>query len=427
MKKVAIIQFPGSNCEAESATAIRRNGMRPEEFLWNRNPADLAEFDGYFLVGGFSYEDRSRAGVIASMDPVLEAIREQANLGKPVLGVCNGAQILVESGIVPGARHHRTVLSLSPNRRNADENYLGSGFYNDWCLVRKNAAADHCAFTCAITKDTILRIPFAHAEGRFLALPEMEPILEEKGLVAFQYVDQSGAVRNEFPINPNGSIFSMAAVTNASGNVMAMMPHPERTPGGDPIFASMRVYMETFSPESFVLQEIDFPREAEPLQKGEALKGSVSLPVSLIITDTTANSVQQCLHGRGYSVEVERKILWQLEGEEIPDHWESVIAESGALFNPNKEYVDRSPLQSSDSCVTLLVSADKDPVAARTLHTLHHRFHFDFIRGVHRSILWTLRFPDAKTKEEQLRAIVDSHILHSPVADRIEDVSHWEF
>jgi len=104
-KRVAIIQFPGCNCEAESAAAIRRNGMEAEEFLWNRDPSELADFDGFFIVGGFSYEDRSRAGVLASLDPVLGSVAAQADLGKPVLGICNGAQVLVESGLVPGLRH----------------------------------------------------------------------------------------------------------------------------------------------------------------------------------------------------------------------------------------------------------------------------------------------------------------------------------
>ena len=110
--KIAIIQFPGSNCERESALAIKRAGMEPVEFLWNEPVEKLHECDGYFIIGGFSYEDRSRAGIIASLDPVMKIISEESEKGKPVLGICNGAQILVETGLVPGLRNNRVGMAL---------------------------------------------------------------------------------------------------------------------------------------------------------------------------------------------------------------------------------------------------------------------------------------------------------------------------
>src|SRR5476649_999628 len=98
--RIAIMQFPGSNCERETALAVERAGMQPKEFLWNSPPEKLADFNGFIIVGGFSYEDRSRAGIIAALDPIMQAIKQQSQLGKPVLGICNGAQILVEAGLV---------------------------------------------------------------------------------------------------------------------------------------------------------------------------------------------------------------------------------------------------------------------------------------------------------------------------------------
>jgi len=426
MKKVAIIQFPGSNCEAESAAAIRRNGMQPVEFLWNGNPGNLADMDGFFLVGGFSYEDRSRAGVIASLDPVLDAIRREAEKGKPVLGVCNGAQILVESGMVPGAVKHRTALSLARNDRGEGTNFLGTGFYNDWCRVGKNPASKPCAFTMAIQDGTSLRIPFAHAEGRFLALPEWHSVIEKEGLGVLQYVDEEGEVGTSFPVNPNGSLFSMAAVANASGNVMAMMPHPERTKAGDSIFASMREYMESGLADGFSYRELDVPTQPQELQPGEWDDEAHVLSISMIITDTAAKSVEQCLSNKGFSVQVERRMFWKLKGESFPHDWEAVLTESGELFNPNKEYIDTSSFGDSGQTAVLRVSPREDPEGVRIRHTLHHRFHLDYIQSVRKSVLWILRFPDAESKEKQLPAILDTHILHSPVADHIEDISHWD-
>ena len=115
--KIAIIQFPGSNTERETFMACRRVGLNPIEFLWNELAEKLSDFDGYVIVGGFAYEDRSRAGVIAALDPIINQVKIEAAAGKPVLGICNGAQILVESGLVPGLDGHRVGVALTDNKR----------------------------------------------------------------------------------------------------------------------------------------------------------------------------------------------------------------------------------------------------------------------------------------------------------------------
>ena len=114
---VAIIQFPGSNTERETMMACYRVGLEPIEFLWNSPSHLLAKFDGYIIVGGFSYEDRSRAGVIAALDPIMKQIKTEAIHGKPILGICNGAQILVECGLVPSGNDHSLRMALTNNKR----------------------------------------------------------------------------------------------------------------------------------------------------------------------------------------------------------------------------------------------------------------------------------------------------------------------
>ncbi|SVC15204.1 uncharacterized protein METZ01_LOCUS268058, partial [marine metagenome] len=105
--------------------ACRRVELNPVEFLWNEPAETLSQFDGYVIVGGFAYEDRSRSGVIASLDPIMKQIKLEANLGKPVLGICNGAQILVESGLVPGLKNHRVGMALTDNKRIKDGHVVG--------------------------------------------------------------------------------------------------------------------------------------------------------------------------------------------------------------------------------------------------------------------------------------------------------------
>ena len=168
--KIGIIQFPGSNTERETFMACTRAGMEPVEFLWNNDPMELSELDGYIIVGGFSYEDRSRAGVIAALDPIMKQVSIESEKNKPVLGICNGAQILVESGLVPGFKNKQVGMALTDNKRVKDGQVLGVGYYNTWTNLKVNADPNRCAFTRSLEKDQIIKIPLAHGEGRFTML-----------------------------------------------------------------------------------------------------------------------------------------------------------------------------------------------------------------------------------------------------------------
>ena len=165
-KTVAVIQFPGSNCENESIFALQRAGIACEPFLWNGPVERLRDFAGYFIVGGFSYEDRSRAGVIASLDPVMGVIAEESRKGKPVLGICNGAQILVETGLVPGYesrppthRGSRVAIMLAPNRMERDGEIIGVGYYNDHCHLKTGLPMGSNAFNRKLGPDDVIRVP----------------------------------------------------------------------------------------------------------------------------------------------------------------------------------------------------------------------------------------------------------------------------
>jgi len=217
---VAIVQFPGVNCEAETARALARVGLAPEVFAWTRPAEALRSFQAYVLPGGFSYQDRVRAGALAAKDPLMEVIAAEAHDGKPVLGICNGAQVLVEAGLVPGERS--VDVALGRNRMSGR-----SGYYARWIVLRVEASP--CVFTSTLAPGDLLPMPVAHGEGRFAARdPRRIAALAAGGQAPLRYAGAGGQVADAFPDNPNGSPFGIAALSNARGNVLALMPHPER-------------------------------------------------------------------------------------------------------------------------------------------------------------------------------------------------------
>lgn len=260
--RIAVMQFPGTNCEHETLTAVMASGMDGELFRWNRQEQELCGFDGYVVPGGFSYQDRVRAGAIASKEPVMATLKEEAAEGKPVLGICNGFQILVESGILPIGKDVR--LALAQNVMVRGGKIVRRGYYCAWTNLVHDAEPGRCSGTFLIDKGTILQVPIAHAEGNLVsAKPEVIKELVEGGQVVFSYCDAAGNRTKEFPVNVNGSTENIAGICNPEGNVLGMMPHPERAfftwqlPCRDPrkhlrdapgpgrlVFESMKRYIE---------------------------------------------------------------------------------------------------------------------------------------------------------------------------------------
>ena len=397
--RIAIIQFPGSNCERETMLAVKRAGMQPVEFLWNESPEKLIECAGYIIVGGFSYEDRSRAGVIAALDPLMQVIKQQSELGKPILGICNGAQILVETGLVPGLENNKVGVSLTDNKRVQQGKVLGTGYYNAWINMRLSDTYQLNAFTRKLTPKNILRVPVAHGEGRFVIPPALLAEIQRNGSNVFQYCDEAGNIVDEFPVNPNGSMNNIAALSNKAGNVMAMMPHPERTPNGDAIFASMRDYIEKgYQQQVQPLQYVTRPLE---IKKYSAPTKTYELVIDSIITDNQALSVENALRLRGIPAPIKRKIHWEIECDSS-DVFEK-IKKSGVLFNDRKEFLDENAQQG------FLVRAKEDMVGQQKQQMLENHFAITGVRAIRHSTLWQIA-----ANEETTQRVIDTLILFNP-------------
>ncbi|AGE75916.1 TPA: phosphoribosylformylglycinamidine synthase subunit PurQ [Bacillus thuringiensis] len=196
--KFAVIVFPGSNCDVDMFHAIKDELGEEVDYVWH-DTENLDEYDAILLPGGFSYGDYLRCGAISRFANAMKAVQKAAEQGKPILGVCNGFQILVESGLLPGALMRNENLKFMCR------------------TVQLRVENNETMFTSQYGKDEVINIPIAHGEGNYYCDEATLKQLKENNQIAFRYVE-----------NPNGSVSDIAGIVNEKGNVLGMMPHPER-------------------------------------------------------------------------------------------------------------------------------------------------------------------------------------------------------
>lgn len=231
--RTRIVQFPGSNCDHDAIYAVKNILGEPDtEFVWHKDDSIGKNVDLVILPGGFSFGDYLRTGAIARFSPVMKDVIRFANDGGTVIGICNGFQVLCESGLLPGV------------------------------LVRNNQLKFRCKFLTLRTENTstrftseygngqVIKVPIAHGEGNYLADPEVIADLEANNQVVFRYSDERGNITDQ--ANPNGSINNIAGIVNKTGNVLGMMPHPERacdaalgSADGLGVFRSLKKHFDT--------------------------------------------------------------------------------------------------------------------------------------------------------------------------------------
>ena len=205
--KTGIVVFPGSNCDYDCFTAARQTIDCDVSYIWHKD-SNPEKFDVIIIPGGFSYGDYLRCGAVARMSPVMNAVCEHAEKGGLVLGICNGFQILCEAGLLPGALYMNESLN----------------FICEYVNIRTEQTDS--PFTSLCKEGQVLNIPVAHGEGQYYAEEEVLDKLEQEGRIAFRYCTPSGNITED--ANPNGSRRNIAGILNEKGNVLGMMPHPER-------------------------------------------------------------------------------------------------------------------------------------------------------------------------------------------------------
>tara|TARA_Y100001960_G_scaffold145835_1_gene154562 strand:+ start:363 stop:1631 length:1269 start_codon:yes stop_codon:yes gene_type:complete len=409
--QIAIIQFPGSNTERETLMACRRAGLNPIEFLWNEPTESLSDFDGYVIVGGFSYEDRSRAGVIAALDPIMKQIKVEAEKGKPVLGICNGAQILVESGLVPGLEDGRLGVALTDNKRVKSGHVVGVGYYNTWANLKMSVEPNRCAFTRHMNTGDFINIPLAHGEGRFIVPDELLEKMITNDQTVYRYCNDHGDVVDEFPTNPNGSMHNLAAVCNPQGNVMAMMPHPERTENGDTIFLSMKEFIENGNPSTD--HTLSFDRPHYDVADFTPNPNATEWIIDMIITDNEAASINNALDHLGHDVTITRQTHWEISTDGDRNDILKKIDITGELYNSNKEFI--SEINPAENTASFLVRQKEDMHGRAKFESLTERFEIGEITELKRGVIWNVSVNSGNI-EAILKDILNTHILYNPLS-----------
>jgi len=403
---LAVVAFPGNNCEIESLRAAKRNGFEGEIILWNE-PAKIGKFDAYFLPGGFSFEDRGRSGMVSAREPIFDALRKEASKGKIILGVCNGAQMVVESGMIP-VGENPVPFALAENvRRDKIGHVLGTGYYNAWRRItpeRKDTA-----FTNAVSG--MLRVPVAHGEGRFTSVDKKAlDVLKSGKNVAFRYCDENGEIDSAYPVTPNGAAFAVAMIVNDEGTVGAIMPHPERfydSCDGDQVFQSMRKWIEEKkSPKEVKIGDFSKSKlpKIQPFRR-DAAGLRLSIEKKLIITDNEAFTLSQAASNiAGEALKLGRSTLYEISCDAKQ---KEKIIESGLILNPNKEVLIPCHSCPASECG---VNSGRNPGAKLSVVKLDPRLRGDDERGNKKFAILPFEDDQATALSEKLTKLLGKKV-----------------
>ena len=262
-----------------------------------------------------------------------------------------------------------------------------------------------------IKEDEIIKIPPAPGEGRFV-MPSslLENIISNEQDV-YQYCDENGNTLDEFPINPNGSVHNLAAVCNSKGNIMAMMPHPERTENGDLIFSSMKEFIEMNNPVT--QHQLKHNQKKVELKDYTIDSSYTQWIINLVITDNEASSVQKALNQLGYDITLTRQTYWEMKINGNKNEVLNKIKDSGELFNSNKEFIGQ--LDSNDNTISILVHQKEDMHGRLKHESLIDKFQIQGLEKLKRGVVWNLSVKRGNI-DTVINEILKTNILFNPLS-----------
>ena len=355
----------------------------------------------------------------------MDVIKREAEKGKVVMGICNGAQILVEIGLIPGFDNYDLSAALAWNEMKKNDEVVDTGFRNSWAYLKNVSPENRSAFNGF---QGLLHIPYAHGEGRFVFKdPAVLKELKKNGQVLFQYCDEKGNVNPEFPITPNGSTEAIAAICNPKGNVMAMMPHPERDPAGNGnlIFESIRNWIDSRSSVSGnpVYKSLGENNTKEDIRNFDA--ADIEFLVRLIIVDNAERTVETTLKKKKFDIALKRYayLSVQLNAGSDPKSAAEKIISSGEIANLNKEWVyvkigdgfytyskDKGLVETEFDIKNYIVACDIKDFIGESKKQAINLHAGDIIKSIKSGVLWDIE----NTDDESVYEIIRTKILYNP-------------
>jgi len=383
-----------------------------------------------------------------SLNPLMDSYSQEAfhtkieedHKGKPVIGICNGAQILVETAMIPELSKDDLEMSLARNiwiKNNKTEKV--GGFYNEWIYIKNNSKQGRSAFN-NFKEDLIMKIPIAHGEGRFTSQnKEVIKTLKENDQTIFRYCDKDGNIKEDFPTNPNHSLYNLAGICNKEGNVLALMPHPERTEKeGQPIFDSMATYIKNGNKiKKDTTQLKTIKKDTTTIEKSitkQKTKPDIEIKIELIITDNTQKTLENTMKKQKSfkSLKLKRKLYYafNIKNKNDAKKIAQQIIETGEIANLNKEIPiitikNKDYKYSKDSGLleiekdktnyTFYVTEYKNYEGETTMTKLKNYFKNEEIQNIEQGIYW-----DINLKQDiKIKSLLQSNIFHNPHAMKI--------
>ena len=288
---------------------------------------------------------------------------------------------------------------------------VGIGYYNTWANLKMSVPPNRGAFTRHLNTNDFINIPLAHGEGRFIIPDELLEKMIANDQTVYRYCDNAGNIMDEFPTNPNGSMYNLAAVCNPQGNVMAMMPHPERTGNGDPVFSSMKDFIENANP--LTDHTLSFNRPHYEVANYKANGDAAEWIIDMIITDNEASSVRNALDHLGYDITITRQTHWEISMDGNRESILKKIDKTGELYNSNKEFISKPT--SIENTTSFLVRQKEDMIGRAKFESLIERFEIDGISEIKRGVIWNVTVKSGNL-ENVLGNLLDTHILFNPLS-----------
>jgi len=324
---------------------------------------------------------------------------------------------VLEAKFIPGLDEKNVEMALAWNKRvDTKGEILGTGYYNDWIYIKSTSKKGRSAFNY-FEDDHVMRIPIAHGEGRYTTMDdELINILKANDQLVFSYCDKNGRVIDEFPINPNGTIMNIAGICNPQGNILALMPHPERTTAGQAVFDSIKAYLD--KKFTISIPAITEKRESKVVDEvKEYTHPDIEILIDTVITDNEERTIERAIHDMGLNnVRLKKHVFYgiEIDASADPESTANSLIDSGEIVNlakeiPNIVTRDKNNIKNKEGAFSYLTFDKDTTVGDNLIQTLKNHFNIQKVKSIKVGKKWTM-----ETDENTAAEVVKTQIFHNP-------------